>query len=275
MIITPDLHFKIESNSDLLASIDVWEKALPGIFEKAHSHAYYELLIFNQGGGTHRIGNDEFAVDSRSIHLVPSNTIHELKRTVETDGYEIIFSSVFLNKLQEFDIKTNYLLFASKASVSVFSSDEFEIFINYFNKLVSSGTSPSMFYNIVAQFMLELISKNKIISTQQTDIAFEKRIRDLISLHFKEKRSLNFYATQLNMSIVTLQRKTKVCFGKTVTEMQNEKILQEIKYLLSKRETSIKDLVYDFNFYDESHFNRFFKSQVGVTPSNYRKQILN
>src|SRR5688572_13544443 len=89
-------HFIIDGPSDLLADIDVWERAKPGVFEPGHFHSYYEILVFRKGGGTHQMANEIFAVEDYSIHCLTNNTFHELKRTIDTDGFEIIFSQVFL-----------------------------------------------------------------------------------------------------------------------------------------------------------------------------------
>src|SRR5688572_3688042 len=90
--ISPGYHFTIERQEDLLANVEVWERATEGVFEPGHFHSYYEILIFKKGGGSHQMGNDTFEVMDHSIHILTNNTFHELKRTTETDGFEIIFS---------------------------------------------------------------------------------------------------------------------------------------------------------------------------------------
>lgn len=80
MLQTPRYHFTIVHQSDLLASIDIWEPAQQGIFEKGHFHSYFEILIFKKDGGTQKMGNKIFNVEDCSIHLLANNVFHELRR---------------------------------------------------------------------------------------------------------------------------------------------------------------------------------------------------
>ena len=265
-------HFVISQRADLLCDMEIWDAPIPGVFEPAHVHAYYELLIFIKGGGSHRIGDVVYDVKDFSIHLVPANTVHELKRADTTDGYEIIFSEIFINKLQVFDERTNFRQFSALPRVVEYSAESFTRFQEYFGLLQNHKNNKSIFSNVVALVMLEMIYSYNISQTiGNGDIKFEGAVRALINEYYREKKSLEFYAKQLNISINTLQRKTKTIFKKSILEMQNDKIIHEIKHLVMQQDVSIKEIAYSFNFYDEPHFNRFFRKHIGVTPSQFRK----
>lgn len=275
MLLAPKYHFAIDIQSDLLADVDVWERAQPGIFEKGHSHSYYEMLIFKKGGGTHQMAADVFDVADHSIHILQSNNFHELKRTPETDGFEIIFSDVFLHQLQQFDKKTNYVQYFSRSRVLNFSPAEFNGLQVYFDEMIKHRSNKSIFYNLVSLIILKIISSDaNEWGTTTPDVAFEKALLALLNTHYKEKQTLEFYASKLAMSLNTFQRRTKAAFGKSIIELQSEKIIQEVKFLLSQNEAPIKEISFDFNFTDEAHFNHFFKKHVGLSPSAYRKSAL-
>jgi AraC family transcriptional activator of pobA len=267
-------HFTIAAKDDLIADIDIWDAPVPGVYEPTHSHAYYEILVFNKGGGTHCVGNHIHDVSDFDIHFMPANTIHELKRIANTDGYEIIFSEMFLNKIQAFDPKTNYFQFANNQHVIHLNATDFELFRGYFNKLAEYKTQSSLFNSVVALFILQLIQYTTTSKLPINEIDIERNIRLLVNEYYKNKPSLEFYAEKLNMSVNTLQRKSKLLFGKSIIEIQNDKILQSIKYILTNTSTPIKEIVFEYNFYDESHFNRYFKKQTGLTPSQFKSAIL-
>jgi|GEM_PF-1279519 len=274
MLHTPKYHFTIARQADLLADMDLWERAEEGVFEPGHFHSYYEILIFKIGGGTHQMGNDIYAVDDYSVHILTNNTFHELKRTIETDGFEIIFSQVFLEQLQQFDRKTNYIQYFSESRVLNFDGEEFSQLQVYFDELIKHKDNQSFFCNLVSLILLKLISSSRNEHKGTANITFEKAVLGLLNKHYKEKQTLEFYATKLNMSLNTFQRHTKSAFGKSIIELQNEKILQEVKYLLTKSEVSIKEISLDFSFTDESHFTHFFKKNIGVSPSAFRRTVL-
>lgn len=267
-------HFTIERHSDLLANVDVWEPAISGVYEKGHSHSYYEILVFKRGGGTHQMANEVFEVKDCSIHILANHNFHELKRTTETDGFEIIFSEAFLYQLQQFDKTTNYVQYFSESHVLNFHQDEFGEFQLYFDSLIKHKSDKSIFYNLVSIIILKLISSHPRESKSTPNIAFEKALLDLLNRHYKDKQNLEFYAASLNMSLNTFQRHTKSAFGKSVIELQNERIIQEVKFLLSQNEKPIKEISSDFNFTDESHFTHFFRKYTGISPSAFRKSSL-
>jgi AraC-like DNA-binding protein len=274
MLHTPKYHFTIERQADLLADMEIWEPAEEGVFEPGHFHSYYEILVFKRGGGTHQMANDIHEVEDYSIHILTNNNFHELKRTTETDGFEIIFSEVFLEQLQQFDRKTNYIQYFSESRVLNFGKEEFSEFQVYFDELIKHKDNQSFFCNLVSLVLLKLISSNLNGNKSSANITFEKALLGLLNKHYKEKQTLEFYATKLNMSLNTFQRHTKSAFGKSIIELQNEKIIQEVKFLLTKSEVSIKEISLDFNFTDESHFTHFFKKNIGVSPSAFRRSSL-
>ncbi|MBC8045835.1 MAG: helix-turn-helix transcriptional regulator [Fimbriimonadaceae bacterium] len=274
MLQAPKYHFTIDHQEDLLANVDVWEPARDGVFEKGHLHSYYEILVFLKGGGTHQMANEIFDVEDYSIHVLTNNTFHELKRTTETDGFEIIFSDVFLNQLQQFDTKTNYVQYFLQSHVLNLKKDEFKEFQVYFTDLINNKNNKSFFYNLVSIILLKLISRGGMENKVTSNIPFERALLTLLNNHYKERQTVEFYASKLNMSLNTFQRHTKSAFGKSIIDLQNEKIIQAVKFSVSQKEKSIKEISFDFNFTNLSHFTHFFKKHIGVSPSAYKKSSL-
>ncbi|HEX8270209.1 MAG TPA: AraC family transcriptional regulator, partial [Flavobacterium sp.] len=266
--------FTIEKQSDFLADMEIWEPAEPHVFEKGHFHSYFEMLIFIKGGGTHQMGTDVFDVADHSVHILNNNTFHELRRTPEVDGFEIIFSDVFLNQLQSFDKRTNYIQYFSESRVLNFSEDQFNEFQIYFSELGKYQNNKSIFCNILSVIILKIITSGIEQNRSTSHVVFEKALRDLLQKHYKEKRNAEFYASKLNMSLNTFQRHTKQAFGKSIIELQNEKILHEVKFHLSQNDKPIKEISSAFNFSDESHFTHFFRKHIGISPSAYRKSSI-
>lgn len=150
MLKTPKYHFTIEPQTDLLADIDVWEPPVPGAFEKGHIHSYYEILVFRKGGGTHQMVSDIFKVENYSIHILPGNNFHELRRAADTDGFEIVFSEVFLYQLQQFDKKTDYFQYFSEPRIVDFQEIAFSDLEVYFDQLIKHQQNKPIFYNLVS-----------------------------------------------------------------------------------------------------------------------------
>ena len=88
--------------------------------------------------------------------------------------------------------------------------------------------------------------------------------------HTKE-RSLSFYADKHYLTPKNLSKLIKSVIGKSAHEWIDSFVILEAKNLLKYSDMSIKSIVYDLNFPNQTTFYRFFKTKTGMTPSEYRK----
>lgn len=88
--------------------------------------------------------------------------------------------------------------------------------------------------------------------------------------HTKE-RSLSFYAGKLYLTPKYLSKLIKSVSGKSAHEWIDSFVILEAKNLLKYSDMSIKSIVYELNFPNQTTFYRFFKTKTGMTPSEYRK----
>ena len=59
--------------------------------------------------------------------------------------------------------------------------------------------------------------------------------------------------------------------GRTARDFINDRLLRAAKQLLADEELSISHVSQELGFEYPQHFVRFFKSQTGKTPSEYRR----
>jgi len=52
------------------------------------------------------------------------------------------------------------------------------------------------------------------------------------------------------------------------------RILLEAKRLLVNQDMSITEISNELNFNDNSYFTKFFKKQTGITPEEFRRNII-
>lgn len=97
--------------------------------------------------------------------------------------------------------------------------------------------------------------------------SFLKLVRDY---HTKE-RNLSFYADKLFLTPKYLSKLIKSVSGKSAHEWIDSFVILEAKNLLKYSDMSIKSIVYELNFPNQTTFYRFFKTKTGMTPSEYRK----
>ncbi|WP_407509734.1 AraC family transcriptional regulator [Elizabethkingia anophelis] len=92
----------------------------------------------------------------------------------------------------------------------------------------------------------------------------------LLEENFSQEKSVNFYAEKLCLNTDTFSKKIKKQLGKTPSVFIQERIVLESKKLLHLTRLSIKEIAVQLNFQDEHYFSRYFKKNVGVSPSEFR-----
>lgn len=94
---------------------------------------------------------------------------------------------------------------------------------------------------------------------------------NLLNMHFKEQRGLQFYADQLFITPKYLTQTIKETIGKTAGELIDEMVTTEAKVLLHTSSDTIAQVAENLYFSNQFFFSKFFKNQTGLTPSEYRK----
>lgn len=90
---------------------------------------------------------------------------------------------------------------------------------------------------------------------------------DLVATHFFKNRSVEYCASNMCISSKHLSFVVKQICGKTPRTLIKEKVMEEIKFRLCCTQESIKEVAYKFNFPNPSFFGKYFKAEVGVSPS--------
>jgi AraC family transcriptional activator of pobA len=83
-------------------------------------------------------------------------------------------------------------------------------------------------------------------------------------------RSPSDFAKQLNVHVNHLNRAVKETTEKTTSQIIAERILQEAKILLKHSQWNVSEIAYALGFTEVTHFNNFFKKQVGTSPGKFR-----
>ena len=63
--------------------------------------------------------------------------------------------------------------------------------------------------------------------------------------------------------------------GKTALELIHLYVISEAKNLLLSGERSISEIAYQLGFENPPYFSRLFKKEVGISPKEFKNQILN
>ena len=125
-----------------------------------------------------------------------------------------------------------------------------------------------------------LILCTRIYRKERFDINYDNKnvglIREynyLVEQHYMTLTKVGDYAKILYKSPKTLSNIFKKYIDKTPLQIINERRLLEAKRLLHYTTQTIQEIAEALNFNDIQAFSNFFRKQMKVTPSAYRKKI--
>lgn len=95
---------------------------------------------------------------------------------------------------------------------------------------------------------------------------------ELMEINFLTETNTDFYANKIGISMKRLNQILKEKLNLTAKQIIGQRQITEAKRRLVKSEITTKELAFVLGFDSISSFSRFFKKNVGVSPSAYRMQ---
>ena len=136
-----------------------------------------------------------------------------------------------------------------------------------------SSLISSIFY-LMGALWADKLSEAKQKSEENRSVRSKAILEDFLSLvrdNHNRERGLAFYADKLYLTPKYLSKLVKSASGKSAHEWIDSFVILEAKNMLKYSGMSIKSIVWELNFPNQTTFYRFFKAQTGMTPSEYRK----
>lgn len=250
------------------------------------------LLIFfcSEGEVILNIDFKRVSLHAGSLLVLSPDKLIEIvgDSSMPMQSYALFLSREFMN-LMTFDSNTmdfsNVKLEAPP--VLQLSEPQSKLILRYFELLrQSSEINPDndiYAVNILRSLTSALLYQMMLFKAQENVAEHGERhkvarknyyVRDfmkLVTLHFREQRSVNFYADKLFISAKYLSLIIKEATGYTATELIDHHVILEAKNLLRFSGRNIQQVAYDLNFHNQSSFGKYFKHQTGLSPSQFRK----
>ena len=93
----------------------------------------------------------------------------------------------------------------------------------------------------------------------------------LMHTHYRQERSVGFYADKLFISPKYLSLIIKEVTGRSAAEWIDECVILEAKNLLRYSGKNIQQVAYELNFTNQSSFGKYFKHLTGMSPSQFQR----
>lgn len=260
------------------------------IFEDAQfGHPYRptrsSFLFVKKGRLKVREQINEFEIVENSIFLIDVKYVYEILEITEDAELRLLSydknfletASFKLHRLKIYrDLKTQLQrnFHISKPEIDIFwaNVESLAYYLQHFDEIEYAKFIIEDYFNIILYHIVSIaVPLNDDPSKQMTSQQkITYRFVMLVSDHYLETKSVQYYADQLQLSIRHLSTVVKDTSGKTPNEIISEFIFNEAKAQLSTTTLPIKQIATKLNFSDQYAFTHFFKKHQGSSPTEYR-----
>lgn len=246
--------------------------------EKPHIHDFFLFLLFKEGSGTHTVDFVSYEVKPKQLHLLFPGQVHSWQLSQTTNAVQVMVHRRIFETFAG-ALKHDFVRY-QKHPVLNLSVETFQQLLHEFHSIQAELNKKPVFLDIInsrCKIIAQMASREAEEKFEDLKIYHTKPILidylSLIDLHYKEERSIAFYAEKLNITPNYLNILTQKHFNTSATSLIHNRLLLEAKRLLLTSNSSIKEIAYMLGFYDLAYFSKFFKNQTGVGPREFRMPL--
>lgn len=289
-----------EMSSDLSLTGGFELRYLPEFFDSeegqtvydTHTHSFYEIIWFQEGGGTHYVDFVPHPVKENTFFFISPGQLHSYDHSRQK-GVVIKFIPSFLNdESATEDIYLKYSVFHAYDTLPYLVIDD-ESRIRSISHIMRSIekeiTLQGLFgHHRIMQALtrvLLIVFERSVRKASLTNNADEwdkpttynqnvhahfVKFRRALEKEYHHMHNVKDYAELLGVSTKYLNMVVKQCSRKSPLQIINDRILLEAKRQLKYSNKLIKDIAHDLGYEDPSYFVKQFKREIGMLPSDFR-----
>jgi AraC-like DNA-binding protein len=254
---------------------------------------FYKILYMTRGISVLSIGLKSYYIDKPTIFFIHPNEIITFKKMDwESDGFICFFKRKIADSNQSLKIILDkYALFSDADRSAILLSDEAVAEIDpIFEKMLEIGVKnggPVEEDMLQIYLQLLMVTSSKSAKHPQPDTISDefRHVNEFFQLLENEVANINYttpiqartaqeFADKLFIHPNHLNALLKKHTGKNVSTHIKAKLLEESKVLLAQTDWTIQQVGYAVGFADQPNFSQFFKKNAGMTPVEFRKNIV-
>lgn len=245
---------------------------------KPHKHDFFIFLLFEKGKGTHAIDFTDYPIRGRQIHLLFPGQVHKWHIGKGTSGFQLMISRPVFEAMSV-TVPFSYLQYRHHPVLDL-GAETFGKLLYEFQAIEQELSADPMQWEIVnlrSRIIAQLVSREAERAFEDMVVYRSRpvllRFHSLIDNHYKDQKSVAFYAGKLNISANYLNILCRKYLNVPASHLIQSKVTLEAKRLLLASDKTIKEIAFDLGFYDTAYFSNFFKNQTSVSPRGFREQL--
>ncbi|MET0244480.1 MAG: AraC family transcriptional regulator [Flavitalea sp.] len=245
-----------------------------GEASSSHRIKFYAIVWYLEDHPGQLIDFEKHPIRKNLVYLIGKNQVHSIPGNTLPSGRVIVFSQAFFDRIDEIHLRQLFLPFDNtgielKGTAPVLLEALFSLILAEQH----NDEEYALMLKYTTAFLLHIHRSVKDASDVLPGDTRLVRLYELITEHFREERSTEFYASAIGLSAKRINELLREKTGVTINQLIAQLLLIESKRELFLRFHSIKEIAYRLGFTDQSYFSRFFRKHSGTTPERFRDTV--
>jgi len=263
-----------------------------GLGDREFTSDFYMIGFKKLKAGVIMYGRTKYDHENGSMIFVKPRQIIEFKNLeFDEDAFIMFIHEDFLNGSVLHDEIQKYGFFDYEANEALhLSPKEEQIIWDLFFKIDAEYQNNTDEYSreIILSHLDSMLKysqrfyKRQFINRSELSGKTVSRFNNTLSAYFgkgllqtKGLPTVNAMASELNLSTRYLSDLLKQETGKTAIELIHIFLVNEAKNLLIGEKQNVSEIAYALGFENLPYFSRLFKKETGVSPNQFKKQLVN
>lgn len=239
----------------------------------AHRDDYYIVAMLTDGSAALEIDFERIELKAGDILIVSPWQVHGKPSGEQwcADGWMLAFSPEFLSETETRTLD-EYSISPHPLSPGDNTVNDIVALCSMLERNIDNDNIAGALATAIKSIVLSVIGKSDMgVTGRYLNITIN--FRKLIDKHLVKEKSPAAYASMLNISEIYLNEAVKGATGLSAGAYLRSRLIVEAKRLLAYTSKFAKETAYSLGFDDYAYFSRFFRKHVGVSPSEYAKNL--
>ena len=244
---------------------------------KPHRLDFYQLIFISKGTGIHTVDFKHANFKRHFLIPVAKDQVQQFHIDFKIEGYLILFTSEFLIREKiNYRYLYDFIIFNSQLSpVGLQCDTETTHLIEmlakaYFNEEEFEQEKILRNFLKIILIKLEQTKRNLSRTHNDSDLNLTMRFNRVLDKNISYKTKVSDICEILGINSKKLNAALKLTSNKTAKAYLDERVILEIKRLLSYSQFSIKEIAYNIGFEEPTNLTKFFKKHTNFLPQDFR-----
>lgn len=254
------------------------------LYFKPHKKDHFFIIVMENGTLQLHIEDKIHHLKAGKISVVFPEQVHFISDlSQDLKGKIILFEEIlFCSDILKNELSTYNVNLSTQLNCTILSQEDFEQSLNAIKIIKGIYENPSLIKKEQARFQIKIFllgliesvhGLHPILNNDSVDKPIYVRFKKQLNEHYKQYRTVQYYAEELAITPKKLNSITKKHCGETAIQAIHNRILIEIKRQLMFSDLSHKEIAFDLGFNSPSALNKFVKSKLKETPTELQQEL--